>query len=109
MILETEVEDAPTKLGNLMNESHKSLADLYECSCKELNTLVELGRKNGSLGSRLTGAGFGGSTVHLVYTDSAQDFIKSLSQGYYSSYDQETKDNALFQSNPESGACICQL
>lgn len=56
--------------GRLMNESHASLRDLYEVSCPELDALVEIGQgTEGVLGARMTGAGFGGCTVHLVRND----------------------------------------
>lgn len=55
------------QFGRLMNESHNSLRDDYEVSSKELETLVEIARGvDGVLGSRLTGAGFGGCTVTLL-------------------------------------------
>ena len=44
------------KLGNLMNESHISCRDLYECSSKELDELVSFALSKGALGARLTGA-----------------------------------------------------
>ncbi len=50
-----------------MNVSHASLRDLYEMSCPELDALVEIGQEtHGVLGARMTGAGFGGCTVHLA-------------------------------------------
>ena len=55
------------KFGQLMNESHVSLRDDYEVTGEELDTLVEEAWKiNGVIGSRMTGAGFGGCTVSIV-------------------------------------------
>ena len=48
-------DDVLKELGALMNESHASCRDLYGCSCKELDELTECARKNGAVGSRLTG------------------------------------------------------
>jgi N-acetylgalactosamine kinase len=48
-------EEAFKNLGNLMNESHASCRDLYDCSCVELDELTEICRNSGAYGSRLTG------------------------------------------------------
>lgn len=54
-------------MDSIWNESHASLRDLYEVSCTELDVMVEAAQKvEGVLGSRMTGAGFGGCTVSLV-------------------------------------------
>jgi len=69
--------------GALMNASHNSLRDDYEVSCKELDALVELARKQpGVLGARMTGAGFGGCTVNLVRADAAEAFARAIARGY---------------------------
>ncbi|AGC69246.1 galactokinase GalK [Thermoclostridium stercorarium subsp. stercorarium DSM 8532] len=72
-----------TAFGKLMNESHDSLRDLYEVTGNELDTLVNEARKiNGVLGSRMTGAGFGGCTVSLVHKDSITEFIDKVGEAY---------------------------
>ena len=69
--------------GVLMNKSHDSLRDLYKVTCKELDTLVDEARKiDGVLGSRMTGAGFGGCTVSIVKNDKIDDFIKCVGKKY---------------------------
>jgi galactokinase len=69
--------------GQLMNSSHDSLRDDYEVTGIELDTLVEEARKiPGVLGSRMTGAGFGGCTVSLVHEDSVDEFIEQVAIGY---------------------------
>ena len=66
-----------------MNASHDSLKDNYEVTGFELDTLVEEARKiKGVLGSRMTGAGFGGCTVSLVREDAIPVFIKEVGQEY---------------------------
>ncbi len=71
------------QFGQLMNDSHNSLKDLYEVTCYELDVMVEEARKiKGVLGSRMTGAGFGGCTVSLVHEDSVHDFISTVGRVY---------------------------
>jgi len=69
--------------GGLMNDSHQSCAQDYGVSSAELDALVRIGRSAGSSGSRLTGAGFGGATVHLVEKDGVGKFISVLNREYY--------------------------
>ena len=59
-------QDDPISFGELMNLSHHSMRDDYEISSDELNKVVESANKNGALGARLTGAGFGGCVVILI-------------------------------------------
>ncbi|MFD2670383.1 galactokinase [Marinicrinis sediminis] len=71
--------------GQYMNESHASLRDLYEVSCKELDVLVEAAQSmEGVLGSRMTGAGFGGCTVSLVHEKHIAEFIEHIGKHYRS-------------------------
>ena len=62
-------------VGKLMNESHYSLRDDYEVSCKELDLMVELAHQvDGVYGARMTGGGFGGCTVNLVAAEAMTEF-----------------------------------
>jgi galactokinase len=69
--------------GRLMNESHRSLRDDYEVSCKELDVMVELAQQvKGVYGGRMTGGGFGGCTVNLVDAGNVEEFKRIVGQGY---------------------------
>lgn len=71
------------EFGKLMYESHASLRDDYEVTGFELDTLVELASKvTGVIGSRMTGAGFGGCTVSIVKNESIENFIDKVSKEY---------------------------
>ncbi len=69
--------------GKLMNESHVSLRDDYEVTGIELDTLVEAAwEQEGVIGSRMTGAGFGGCTVSIVENDKIDAFIENTGKIY---------------------------
>lgn len=69
--------------GRLMNESHVSLRDDYEVSCAELDALAETAwSAEGVYGSRMTGGGFGGSTVSLVRRDALDAFTRAVTDAY---------------------------
>ena len=71
------------EFGQIMNECHASLRDLYEVSIPELNVMVEIAQSlPGCLGARLTGAGFGGCTANLVEKSVAEAFAAELAQQY---------------------------
>ncbi|MDE5611001.1 MAG: galactokinase [Odoribacter sp.] len=71
--------------GQLMNASHKSLKEDYEVTGIELDTLAEEGQHlEGVLGSRMTGAGFGGCTVTLVAEDKVDNYIRKVGELYKS-------------------------
>jgi galactokinase len=70
-------------MGRLAAESHKSLRDDYEVSCPELDFLVDSALAlPGVLGARMTGGGFGGSTVNFVRPDTVENFTRALTVDY---------------------------
>jgi galactokinase len=71
------------RLKILLAASHASLRDDYEVSCPELDILVELAHALPACrGARLTGAGFGGSTVNLVENAAVASFSEAVSSNY---------------------------
>lgn len=71
------------EFGKLMIASHDSLRDDYEVTGKELDTLVASALKqDGVIGSRMTGAGFGGCTVSIVKNDNIDAFIENVGKEY---------------------------
>jgi galactokinase len=71
------------RMGKLMRESHESLRDLYEVSCRELDVMVDAAQGlPGFIGGRMTGGGFGGCTVNLVREENATDFAAQIAQRY---------------------------
>ena len=74
-----------TALGPLMRDSHRSLRDDYEVSCKELDLMVEIASAQpGLIGARMTGGGFGGCTINLVESAAVNDFKHNVGAGYFS-------------------------
>ncbi len=72
-----------SRFGDLMRQSHRSLRDLYEVSCPELDAMVEIAESlAGYCGGRMTGGGFGGCTVNLVKDADAHNFARDISKRY---------------------------
>jgi galactokinase len=90
-------------VGELMVRSHESLRDDYEVSCRELDVLVDAALAvDGVAGARMTGGGFGGSTVNLVRADAVDAFSRSVSDVYV----RETgKRPAVYVTDAAEGAC----
>merc|ERR1712196_409409 len=68
---DSEDDDIPetdelSELGDILNDGQSSCKELYDCSCDELDELTSIALAKGALGSRLTGAGWGGCCVSLV-------------------------------------------
>jgi len=95
------------KMGILMFESHKSLRDDFDVSCKELDILVDAAiHCAGVLGSRMCGGGFGGCTVTLITKHSVDDAIAHIN----SVYKKSGYANALFfVCEPSDGARLVKL
>lgn len=96
-------------LGPLMAASHDSLRDDFEVSCGELDTMVEIartiGRKGGVIGARMTGGGFGGSTVTLCESRKAAEIAATLA----ADYEQATGITPqIFASRPSQGAHLVE-
>jgi galactokinase len=71
------------RMRELMRDSHRSLRDLYEVSCSELDVMVEAAEGlPGFCGGRMTGGGFGGCTVNLVRQESTPDFAAQVAARY---------------------------
>lgn len=104
-------EESLVVLGELMNASQKSCKELYDCSCEELDELCRLAREAGSYGSRLTGAGWGGCSVHLVPKDKAEAIKKVWMEEYYAKMDlsEEQLLEAIVETEPSSGAVLLRL
>jgi len=93
--------------GDLMYQSHDSLRDGYEVSCKEIDVLVasakRIGLEGGVYGSRITGGGFGGCTVSLVKTSAVHQIADTIFNEYQNATGIKP---ALFVSRPAAGATI---
>ncbi|KAK1067960.1 galactokinase [Friedmanniomyces endolithicus] len=99
--------------GTLMNETQESCRELFENSCPELDELCELARSAGSYGSRLTGAGWGGCSVHLVPENKVESVRQKWIERYYKQkfpdITEERLKEAIVVSKPGSGSCVFEL
>jgi len=88
--------------GQLMNQSHASLRDLYEVSCEELDLMAALAQSQPSCwGARMTGAGFGGCVVALVEREEQASFAETMAILYER---QTRRTPALYACQPSAGA-----
>jgi galactokinase len=90
------------EFGRLMQLSHKSLRFDYEVSSRELDLLVDIATGcKGVLGARMTGGGFGGSTVNLVHRENLDAFKEKISAEYLRETQIQTD---IYVSTPAEGA-----
>ena len=109
-LLQGSKENFLQEFGAIMNDSQHSLDVLNNSSSKKLNTICEIALKNGAYGSRVTGAGWGGSLVHLTTVKKLPGLMSSLTTQYYrKAFPQITNEelsNALVDTKPAAGSCI---
>ncbi|KAL4519598.1 hypothetical protein Ndes2526B_g01820 [Nannochloris sp. 'desiccata'] len=108
-------EETLKQLAALMDASQASCRDLYECSSVELDTLVTCAKGCGALGSRLTGAGWGGCTVSLIKEEDVDTFISKVKEIYYKPLieqgrvTEEELGGTIFASPPASGGGVVKM
>ncbi|MDE0401347.1 MAG: galactokinase [Candidatus Poribacteria bacterium] len=102
-----ETDASLIQFGNLMNASHNGLRDDYEVSCKELDLLTDIARNiKGVIGSRMTGAGFGGCTVSIVHQDALEIFQTRVTTEYHQ---QTGVEPEIYLCNISDGAQVFRL
>ncbi|MCB1231560.1 MAG: galactokinase [Verrucomicrobiae bacterium] len=94
-------------IGRLMRAGHESIRDDFEVSCAELDALVEaayaFGPERGLVGSRMTGGGFGGSTISLVHEEATSAFVEHLGALFADQFDHPA---SIFTTHAAEGARI---
>ena len=98
------------KLGAILNESHASSRDVYVHSCTEIDQMCEIALKTGSYGGRVTGAGWGGCSVHLVPKERVEAVKAAWEESYYRKRDpnisKQKLAEAIVVSEPGHGAML---
>lgn len=96
------------QMGDLMSASHSSCHQLFDCSNEQLNTLVKTCMMSGALGSRLTGAGWGGCVVSMVPTNQVETFLLKVKDEYYANDPIRSgkMESSVFITRPSGGAAI---
>jgi len=97
-------------LGKLMNDTQSSCRHAYDCSCPEINEICQIAKEAGAYGSRLTGAGWGGCTVHLVRLDKVEAVTEALKKEYYFKHFPDITEEKLLEaivvSKPSQGSSL---
>lgn len=95
-----------------MNESHESCDTFYNCSSLELNKLTKICKRYGAIGSRLTGAGWGGCCISIIKEENEKLFMENVITEYYQPLlnqkviTPEELKNSIFATAPCNGAMI---
>ena len=99
-----KTDESLIQFGSLMNASHNGLRDDYEVSCEELDLLTDIaGSISGVIGSRMTGAGFGGCTVSIVHRDALEMFQNRVTAEYH---EQTGIEPEIYLCNVSDGAQV---
>ena len=96
--------DEKVKLGNLLNASHKSLADDYEVSTPEVDSIHYLLNQFGAYGSRIVGAGFGGMVLAISDHSQSDELIEKMKDSFYSKKISQNLDKYVIRCNTADGA-----
>ncbi|MBS1789538.1 MAG: hypothetical protein JST85_17570 [Acidobacteria bacterium] len=98
-------EDSMRQLGELINQTHDSLRDLYGVSTPEVEHLIELLRSDSKVfGARLMGGGFGGNVLALTTADNVSKLVEQIQQGFYSPQHRDAaREGAVMISTPGNG------
>lgn len=103
----------PAQLGELLQEVQKSCREVYECSCLELDELCSIALSAGAYGGRLTGAGWGGCSVHLVPKDKVEKVKAAWVEKYYKKkfpdITDEKLEEAIVVSKPGRGSLVWEV
>lgn len=112
-LLSSPPSDLLEQLGALMNTTQDSCREIYDCSCPELDELCDIARAAGAMGSRLTGAGWGGCSVHLVPKNKVDAVKKAWEEKYYRKrwpdISEEKLGQAVVVSKPGSGSVLFKV
>lgn len=87
------------KVGELFFQSHRSLREQYEVSCRELDFLVDFARERGIPGARMTGGGFGGASIHLVPGEKREEYLRDAKEEYQKEFGIELEGFFVSSSN----------
>jgi CTP:molybdopterin cytidylyltransferase MocA len=103
--LKRHVEAAMRRLGELLNESHASLRELYGVSTPEVESLVEIIRADPEVyGARLMGGGFGGNVLALTTEDHVETLTRRVQREYYAPRGRDSRgEGAVMVSTPGAG------
>ncbi|KAL9620186.1 MAG: hypothetical protein Q9160_005301 [Pyrenula sp. 1 TL-2023] len=109
-----DLDSSLERLGSLMNATQDSCRDVYDCSCPEIDEICRIARGAGASGSRLTGAGWGGCTVHLVPEAKVDSVTQALKKDYYAKKfpgmenDEAKMADAIVVSKPGQGSFLIE-